>query len=106
MYDDGDLRFDGNPELLKGYGDKKFRYAQDQSSRTTSCLGLNLVSTRIWRRDSLAVLRVVSEVLQRLKKLNPVYYQEVECFSYKGGWVSVISGISVLEEEFRALSTP
>ena len=106
VYDDGDLRFDENPELLNGYGDRKFRYAQDESSRTTKCLGLNLVPTRIWRGDSLIVLHVVSEVLQRLKNLNPSYYNDFKQFSYKGEWVSVISGFSVLEEEFRTLSTP
>jgi len=69
-------------------------------------LGMNLFPTRICRWDSSIVLRIVSEVLQQLKQLNSAYHNDIERFNYKGGRVSIISGISVLEEEFRTLSTP
>jgi len=67
---------------------------------------MNLFPTRICRWDSSIVLRIVSEVLQQLKQLNSAYHNDIERFNYKGGRVSIISGISVLEEEFRTLSTP
>lgn len=82
---EGHLKFTAPPKKKDGYGDKKYKKNVDQEVRKTKKLGLNIVPTRIGKRDALIVLRTVAHYLSCLEKIDRNYcYISNEHIRYKG----------------------
>lgn len=62
------------PTLLSGYGDKRFQRIREGNSLFSRQLRLNLLPSRIFRRDALMVLKTVWHVLQALESMDRRYW--------------------------------
>ena len=60
--------FEGEPELVEAFGDKKFKAVMEPDKRTTRILGLNLFTTRINHSDVLICLDILKQVSRKFKK--------------------------------------
>ena len=68
--DDPRIRF----TLLSGYGDKKFERVLNKSVQKTNRLSLNVIPTRLSRRDAVTVLEVVWQVCRILQSKDSRYF--------------------------------
>ena len=71
--ENGKLRF-VDAQLIKGYGDKKFRKVVDNKTRKTKLLELNVFPNRFCRSDAITVLKAAVEVLSAIEKKDSNYF--------------------------------
>ena len=68
--------------LLPGYGDSKFRRVVNMRTKQTNRLAINIIPTRLNRKDVIKVLEVVWNVSVALQKKDVTYFP-LENFSFK-----------------------
>jgi hypothetical protein len=68
------MKFISPPELLPGYGGKRFQGVMDGKTRLSRKLKLNLFPSRICRRDAYIVFKTVGRALMALENMDRNYF--------------------------------
>lgn len=98
--DNGNLGYDAPPELVEGYGDKKFLRVLDLQTQQSHRLGLNLLPPKIWRRDALLILKTV------VMALNSLHDSESEEHIFTRTRISYHSALITVDEAIDRIEIP
>lgn len=100
IIDDQDgLHYIEGPRLTSGYGDKKHKKHVNEESHQTKELGLNVVPTKIWRRDVVEVFSVIDEALIFLESIDRGYFgADKQIFIFHGEYVSFHTAVARIKK--------
>jgi hypothetical protein len=68
------MKFISPPELLPGYGRKRFQNVMDPTTRLSRKLKLNLFPSKVSRSDAYTVLKTMGHALAALEEMDPNYF--------------------------------
>jgi len=102
--DDFSLKFAARPRLIPGYGRSRMPEVKNYAGRS-HCLKLNLIPSKIWRREAYIVLKTVGRALKKLESMDRNYfYFSFRSFKFRGRnmrFLDVLDEITVLGSEDR-----